>query len=197
MEMVWQKRNCLCCEMATLEVAPSCAFRDPRERRKCMQGYPTTPDPQQSSQQTPQLRPHLALQLQRSNSNRNTTICHAVIHSRRATPSSNRKKLLIGGGIGCGTLLVLCMCAGLLGAILSNGSTSANSGGSPTTTQQSQPQKLNVTPTPDRDNRSQCGRQRLRIAVTADSTILGADMTTLSDVCGEWSGSQWMPGWLL
>ncbi len=96
-----------------------------------MQGYPTTPDPQQSSQQTPPTplpfgaptaAPPFAMP--------------SPAPGAPTPPSSNRKKLLIGGGIGCGVLLVLCMCGGLLSAILSNGSTSANSGASPTATHQ-------------------------------------------------------------
>jgi hypothetical protein len=98
--------------------------------------------------------------------------------------SPNRKKLLIGGGIGCGALLVLCMCAGLLGALLSNGSTSANSGGSPTATQQSQPQKLDVTPTPAATTDPNAGASAYASVVTTDSTILGADLSAVSDVCG-------------
>src|SRR5689334_22579957 len=106
-----------------------------------MQGYPTTPDPQQSSPQTlanpaPFDAPTAAPPF----------VTSSATPGAVSSPSSNRKELLIGGGIGCGVLLVLCMCAGLLGALLSNGSSSANSGGSPTAAQRSQPQKLAAIP---------------------------------------------------
>lgn len=96
-----------------------------------MQGYPTTPDPQPSSQQTSQTPPF---------GTPTPTGAPPFVTPSPApgatTPSSNRKKLLIGGGIGCGVLLVLCMCAGLLSTMLANGSTSANTGGSPAATHQ-------------------------------------------------------------
>jgi hypothetical protein len=76
------------------------------------------------------------------------------------------------------------MCAGLLGALLSNGSTSANSGGSPTATQQSQPQKLKVAPTPTATTDPNAGASAYVSVVTTDSTILGADLSAVSDVCG-------------
>jgi len=84
-----------------------------------MQGYPNTPDPQRPSQQTPPPPAPFDAPIAAP------PFVAPSPASSAATPSSNRKKLLIGGGIGCGVLLVLCMCAGLLGALLSNGSPSA------------------------------------------------------------------------
>ena len=106
-----------------------------RESENCMQDYPTTPNPQpsQPGQQdapTPQPTP-------------SQPAYAAPPPPPYATPggqqprnplSSNRKKLLIGGGIGCGVLLVLCMCMGLLGALASQGNTSASSGNTPAAT---------------------------------------------------------------
>jgi hypothetical protein len=63
-------------------------------------------------------------------------------------PPSNRNKLLIGGGIGCGVLLALCMCLGLMSALASRGDTSANSHGATPTTQQSHAQTPAGTPMP-------------------------------------------------
>lgn len=80
-----------------------------------MQGFPTSPDPQQT---TPMNPPQFAPV------------------SPVTTPPSNRNKLLIGGSIGCGVLLVLCLCVGLMGALASRGSTSAAPDSSPASSQQ-------------------------------------------------------------
>lgn len=144
-----------------------------------MQGYPTTPDPQQPPQQTPPTPAPFGVPTAAP-----PFVTPSAAPDAATPPSSNRKKLLIGGGIGCGVLLVLCMCAGLLGALLSNGSTSANSGGSPTTTQQSQPRELDMTPTATATSDPNAGASAYASVVTTDGTILGADMTTVGDVCG-------------
>ncbi|MGE5334536.1 MAG: hypothetical protein ACM3N4_07545, partial [Nitrososphaerota archaeon] len=85
-----------------------------------MQGYPTTPDPQQSPQpQQPQPMPHMPQQ----NPPAYGPPAFAPVPAPGApnAPRSNRNKLLIGGGIGCGVLLILCMCVGLMSAIASQG----------------------------------------------------------------------------
>ena len=144
-----------------------------------MQGYPTTPDPQQPPQQTPPTPAPFGVPTAAA-----PFVTPSATPGAATSPSSNRKKLLIGGGIGCGVLLVLCMCAGLLGALLSNGSTSANSGGSPTTTQQSHSQKLAATPTPTATPDPNAGASAYVSVVSTDSTILGDDLSAVSDVCG-------------
>ena len=126
-----------------------------------MQGYPTSPDPQQIPQTAPQPAPTPQPVPQPGPQQYPPTLAPAtpapvwgapnssIPPNQPRPPQSNRNKLLIGGGIGCGALLILCMCVGLLGALASRGNTSASSGGSPTATQQqSQTQKLVGTPKP-------------------------------------------------
>ena len=95
-----------------------------------MQGYPTNPDPQQSPQpQQPQ-----PMSQQNPPAYGPPQFAPTPAPGAPNAPQSNRNKLLIGGGIGCGVLLILCMCVGLISAIASQGNTSASSGGSPTAT---------------------------------------------------------------
>src|SRR6185437_15377979 len=120
-------------------------------------------DPQQSSQQTPPTPVPFDAPTATP-----PFVTPSPAPGATTPPSSNRKKLLIGGGIGCGVLLVLCMCAGLLGALLSNGSTSANSGASPAAPQRSQPQKLAATPTPTATPDPNAGASAYVSAVSTD-----------------------------
>ena len=98
-----------------------------------MQDFPTTPDPQNGQQgpQAPNPPQPYANQPAYTSPPPYTT---PGGQPPQTPPQSNRKKLLIGGGIGCGVLLVLCMCMGLIGALASQGNTSASSGNTPAAT---------------------------------------------------------------
>lgn len=120
-----------------------------------MQQYPTVPEPQQAPQQPdlnpqqvpPQSPPSFAPPPYAQAPMPNQPFA-PIPPNPSNTPRSNRNKVLIGGGIGCGVLLVLCMCVGLLSALAANGSTSANVNGSPTSPHQSQTQASAGTPKP-------------------------------------------------
>ena len=114
-----------------------------------MQDYPTTPDPQQGQQNQPGQQGAPAPQPPFSPAPMFAAPPppYATPGARQAQnpPQSNRNKLLIGGGVGCGVLLILCMCIGLVSALASQGKTSASSGGAPTFTVA---HKAPVTPGP-------------------------------------------------
>lgn len=105
-------------------------------------------------------------------------------------PRSNRTKWLIGGGIGCGVLLVMCMCVGLLTAILAQGGSSTASGDPTATTQQGQAQSFAPTPTattppkPTATTNPNAGAGAYATLVQQDSTTLGNDLSSVSDACG-------------
>lgn len=102
-------------------------------------------------------------------------------------PRSNRTKWLIGGGIGCGALLVMCMCVGLLTAILAQGGSSTASGDPTATTQQGQAQKFAPTattaPQPTATTNPNAGAGAYATLVQQDSTTLGNDLSSVSDAC--------------
>lgn len=109
-----------------------------RERGIRMQDYPTGTQPPQVP---PQMPPQMPLQAP-------PPFAPVAASGAPTPPQSNRNKLLIGGGIGCGVLLVLCLCAVIASALGSKGSTPVAQGGSSTTTQQSNTQAPAGTPLP-------------------------------------------------
>ena len=100
-------------------------------------------------------------------------------------PQSNRKKLLIGGGIGCGALLVLCMCAGLIASagILGANSTTTT-GGAPTTSLQASLQTPTSQPTATDTPNPNAGAPAYTQTVVSDSTTLSTDLNQVGTQCG-------------
>jgi hypothetical protein len=99
-------------------------------------------------------------------------------------PQSNRKKLLIGGGIGCGALLVLCVCAGLIASAGILGSTSTTAGGAPTTSLQSSLQTPTALPTATDTPNPNAGAPAYTQTVLTDSTTLSTDLNQVGTQCG-------------
>jgi hypothetical protein len=102
-------------------------------------------------------------------------------------PQSNRKKLLIGGGIGCGALLVLCLCAGLIASAGIRGSNSTTSGGAPTTSLQSSMQTPTPPPTATDTPNPNAGAPAYTQTVVSDSTTLSTDLNQVGTQCGNQS----------
>jgi hypothetical protein len=162
------------------------------ERRMRMQGYPPPPNPvpQQTYGQntssvppapdyTPTSPPPLPATPVGMPAGAPTW--NPGVQNQPSTPKSNRNKLLIGGGIGCGVLLVLCTCVGLLGAAASLGSSSSASNGSPTATTQAQIQI--ETPTATATTDPNAGSAAYISVVTSDSSTLGDDLTKVGTDC--------------
>ena len=156
-----------------------------------MQDFPTTPDPQ-NGQQGPQApNPPQPYANQPAYAPPPSYVMPGGQPSQ-TPPQSNRKKLLIGGGIGCGVLLVLCMCMGLLGAIMAQGGSSAASSNPTATAQQGQTQKAaqmppataTATPKPTATPNPNAGAPAYAQVISSDGTTLAADMNKVSDKCG-------------
>jgi hypothetical protein len=97
---------------------------------------------------------------------------------------SNRKKLLIGGGIGCGALLVLCMCAGMVSAIAALGSSPSTAQGVQTPGATIQVQTPTTTPQPTATLNPNAGAGDYVAVVTVDATLVVGDLTDVGTVCG-------------
>lgn len=162
-----------------------------------MQGYPTSPDPQQPPQTAPQPAPTPQPMPQPGPQQYPPTLAPATpppvwgapnpspTSNQPRPPQSNRNKLLIGGGIGCGALLILCMCVGLLGVIAANGGNSSASGGSPTATQQqSRVLAPTSTPKPTATSNPNAGSDTYVAVVSRDSSTLTTDLNQVGTDCG-------------
>lgn len=156
-----------------------------------MQDFPTTPDPQ-NGQQGPQApNPPQPYANQPAYTPPSPYVTPGG-QPPQTPPQSNRKKLLIGGGIGCGVLLVLCMCAGLLGALMAQGGTSTASDSPTATAQPGQTQKTAQMPTgtatanpkPTATPNRNAGAPAYAHVISSDGTTLAADMNKVSDKCG-------------
>lgn len=183
----------------TVDVTRSQYLTSHRESERRMQNYPPTPDPRQ----VPQMTPLNQNPQPDASANPPTASLGALAPAQPydmpsyapttppaapATPNlprSNRNKLLIGGGIGCGVLLVLCMCVGLLSAIAAMGGTSTAAQSTPTVVgQQSLKLSSTSTPIPTVTPNPNVGAASYTSMVTQNSTILGDDLNTVSTECG-------------
>lgn len=152
-----------------------------------MQQYPTVPDPQQAPLQQP------APDSQQAAAPSQGQPLYAAPYApppaagapnAPGAPQSNRNRLLIGGGIGCGVLLLLCMCVGVLGTLAALGSTPVASNAAETATSTTQMIHLAETPTPTATANPNAGAAAYVSVVTLDGTTLGNDLNIVSDECG-------------
>ena len=171
-----------------------------------MQDYPTTPDPQQDPQSqqgqpAPQPYPNPASNLEPTPYPNQPTFApppppYATPGSQQAQnpPRSSRSKWLIGGGVGCGVLLVMCMCVGLIGAIMAAPGASSTASNNPTATaRQGQPQQpapttpatATATPKPTATTNPNAGASAYAAFVETDSTTLGNDLNSVGDACSD------------
>lgn len=164
-----------------------------------MQNYPPFPDPQQP--QPPTYQPQAPQPGFSSSGTPGYPPTQPEFGSPMATPGapvpaqgqpqnqpqSNRRKLLLGSGIGCGALLVLCMCAGLIASAGILGSSSTTTGGASTTSLLSSLQTPATQPTATDTPNPNADAPAYTQTVLGDSTTLSTDLNLVGTQCGNQS----------